>query len=47
MPLENLNYYLNKLNIPLVEKLQKIISDDFINNPNNNIDSIAYDIQGI
>ncbi|OUM69487.1 hypothetical protein PIROE2DRAFT_2579 [Piromyces sp. E2] len=47
LPTKNLYYYLNKLNFPLIEKLQQIISDDFINNPSNNIDYITYDIQDI
>jgi len=42
----DLYYYLNKLNLPLIEKLQLLTSDEYINNPNNNINNIAYDIQG-
>ncbi|KAL6625226.1 armadillo-type protein [Neocallimastix sp. 'constans'] len=43
----DLYYYLNKLNLPLIEKLQLLTSDEYINNPNNNINNIAYDIQDI
>ncbi|ORX51410.1 ARM repeat-containing protein [Piromyces finnis] len=47
LPRDKINYYLNKLNFPLIEKLQQISNIDYINNPNNNIDIIAYDIQDI
>eukprot|EP00833_Pecoramyces_ruminatium_P000630 jgi/Orpsp1_1/1174662/evm.model.c7180000050896.1 len=47
LPKNNLYYYLNKLNIPLVEKLQLLTCEEYINNPINNINKIVYDIQDI
>ncbi|ORX79807.1 ARM repeat-containing protein [Anaeromyces robustus] len=47
IPKENLYYYQNKLNLPLIEKLNLFTSDEYINNPNNNINTITCDIRDI
>jgi len=46
VPNENLYYYLNKLNLPLVERLKQLTNYEYINSSNNDINSVSYDIQG-